>query len=103
LTVLAGGGAAFVVCATAATERPKPTTKAAATCNSRFRVATIEVSLQEKYSGDLSSGWPDLSTAGRARRPRVVGMRLAIEPTVSYNRKHGGGLKAWASYPIIPS
>jgi hypothetical protein len=56
LTAPEGGGAAFVVCAITATERPKPITNAAAMGSSRFRVATIEVSLQEKYSGDLFSG-----------------------------------------------
>jgi hypothetical protein len=61
--------------------------------SSRFRVATIEVSLEEKYAGDLSSGWADLSTAAGPLGSLVVGM-LAIEPANTYNREHGGGFRA---------
>src|SRR5208337_3566711 len=90
---VAGGGAG--VCATTATERPNPITKAAAMGSSRFRVATIEVSLQEKYSGDLSSGLPGLSTAAGPLGVLMFGVWLAIKLAGSYNRKHGGGLRAW--------
>jgi hypothetical protein len=68
-----------------------------------FRVATIEVSLQEKYSGESVFRLAGPVNSGPAVAREWFGMRLAIEPTVSYNRNHGGGLKAWASYPIIPS
>jgi hypothetical protein len=67
--------------------------------SSRFRVATIEVSLQEKYSGDLFFRLAGPVNSGRP--PQALVTWLAIEPAAPYNRKHGGGLRAWVYYQTI--